>query len=303
MRIAHTPRRPSTRREFLKRSLAAVGAAALPSIIPARALGKDAGVASPSQRITMGAIGVGGMGSHDMAGFLGQADVQVLAVCDVKQANLRHAAGMVNGQYGNQDCAVYRDWRELMARSDLDAIYCATPDHWHALISIAAAQSGKDIYCQKPMSVTIAEGRAVADAVKRSGIVYQSGTQRRSQPNYRFCVETARSGRIGKLLCVLNRMGGSPGPESPKITVPPRDIDYEMWLGPSPAEPYSDLRVSGAFRFIYDYAGGSMTDMGAHYNDIVQMVRPSFLDAPASFQVKRCSSTSAAFSTPRGATK
>ncbi len=230
-------RRPGTRRDFLKRSMALAGAAALPSILPARALGKDPLVPAPSQRITLGAIGIGGMGRMDLAGLLHQPDVQVLAACDVKEGNLRYAVGMVNGQYGNQDCASHRDWRELMARTDLDAIYCATPDHWHALISIAAAQAGKDIYCQKPMSVTIAEGRAVADAVRRHGIVYQSGTQRRSQPNYRFCVETARSGRIGKLLHVENRMGGSPGPTSPRVAAPPPDIDYDMWLGPSPGSP------------------------------------------------------------------
>jgi predicted dehydrogenase len=282
-----TPGRPSTRREFLERSVAVAGAAALPWFLPARALGKDPAVPSPSQRITLGAIGIGGMGSLDLTGLLHQPDVHVLAACDVKEGNLRHAVAMVNGQYGNQDCAVHRDWRELTARADLDAVYCATPDHWHALISIAAAQAGKDIYCQKPMSVTVAEGRAVADAVRRHGIVYQSGTQRRSQPNYRFCVETARSGRIGKLLHVENRMGGSPGPDSPRVTAPPPEINYDMWLGPAPWEPYCDVRVSGAFRFISDYAGGSMTDMGAHYNDIAQMLRPSFLDAPATFQVKK----------------
>jgi predicted dehydrogenase len=271
----------------LKLGTVAAGAIGFPAVVPARALGLDAAVPAPSQRITMGAIGIGGMGRLDLGGFLQQPDVQVTAVCDVKAGNLKHAAEMVNGQYQNQDCATYRDGRELMARPDLDTIYCATPDHWHALISIAAARTGKDIYCQKPMSVTIAEGRAIADAVKRFGIVYQSGTQRRSQPNYRFCVETARSGRIGKLLYIVNRMGGSPGPTAPPITAPPPDVDYDMWLGPAPLAPYSETRVSGAFRFISDYAGGSMTDMGAHYNDIAQMVRPSFLDAPVAFQVKK----------------
>jgi predicted dehydrogenase len=275
------------RRDFLRSAALTASALALPAILPARVLGKDADVAPPSGRITLGAIGIGGMGTLDLTSLLGQSDVQVLAVCDVKEKNLQRAAEMVNRQYQNQDCARYHDWRELMARSDLDAIYCATPDHWHAIISIAAAQAGKDIYCQKPLGVTIAEGRAIADAVKRSGIVYQSGTQRRSQPNNRFCVETARSGRIGKLLYIVNRMGDSPGPQSPKITPAPPDIDYDMWLGPSPAQPYSEVRVSGAFRHISDYAGGSMTDMGAHYNDIAQMVRPSYLDAPVTFQVKK----------------
>ena len=125
-------RRPGTRRDFLKRSMALAGAAALPSILPARALGKDPLVPAPSQRITLGAIGIGGMGRMDLAGLLHQPDVQVLAACNVKEGNLRYAVGMVNGQYGNQDCASHRDWRELMARTDLDAIYCATPDHWHA---------------------------------------------------------------------------------------------------------------------------------------------------------------------------
>lgn len=279
--------RPITRRDFLQRSTALAGAVTLRSIVSAKALGQDAAVPPPSQRITLGAIGIGGMGRLDLGGLLQQPDVQVLAVCDVKASNLKHAVEMVNGHYQNQDCADYRDWRELMARADLDAIYCATPDHWHAIISVAAAQAGKDIYCQKPMSLTIAEGRAVADAVKRYGIVYQSGTQRRSQPNYRFCVDAARSGRIGKLQYVLNRMGGSPGPTVPRITAVPPDMDYDLWLGPAPLAPYSDTRVSGAFRWIRDYAGGSMTDMGAHYNDIAQMLRPSFLDAPATYEVTK----------------
>jgi predicted dehydrogenase len=274
------------RREFLRRLTASGAALAVPSFIPSAAWGQG-NRPSPSNRITIGAIGIGGMGRIDLENFLQQPDVQVVAVCDVKDGNLRRAVELVNGRYNNQDCAASRDWRELMARADLDAIYCATPDHWHALISIAAARCGKDIYCQKPLSVTIAEGRAIADAVKRSGIVYQSGTQRRSQSSYRFCVETARAGRLGKLLYVENRMGDSPGSASPEITAPPRDIDYAMWLGPAPEEPYCDLRVTGAFRWISDYAGGSMTDMGAHYNDITQMLRPSHLDAPVSFQVKK----------------
>lgn len=274
------------RRKFLGRMAAAGTGLGFPTLIPNVVLGGP-GKIPPGSRITMGAIGIGGMGSHDLASFLAQPEVRVVAVCDVKAGARRAAARMVNRQYQGQDCAVYRDWRELMARPDLDAIYCATPDHWHALISIAAAQCGKDIYCQKPMSVTIAEGRAIADAVRRSGIVYQSGTQRRSQLNYRFCTDTARAGRIGKLLRVECRMGGSPGPVSPTITPPPAEIDYELWLGPSPAQPYSDIRVSGAFRFITDYAGGSMTDMGAHYNDIVQMLRPSHLDAPVSYEVRK----------------
>lgn len=276
---------PFARREFLRRLTVGGMALGLPALVPGGVLGRG-DRSSPSNRITVGAIGIGGMGTIDLASLIRQPDVQILAVCDVKEGNRRRAAELVNSQYQNQACAVYRDWRELMARPDLDAIYCATPDHWHALISIAAAQCGKDIYCQKPLSVTIAEGRAIADAVRRTGIVYQSGTQRRSQPNYRFCVEAARSGRIGKLRYVVNRMGGSPGPQSPPTTAAPPGIDYDLWLGPSPAQPYSETRVSGAFRFISDYAGGSMTDMGAHYNDIAQMLRPSHLDAPVSFQVR-----------------
>lgn len=192
MRTDDSLGRPSTRRDFLKRSFAVAGAAAWPTILPARALGKDAAVPPPSQRITMGAIGIGGMGRMDLSGFLQQPDVQVLAVCDVKAGNLKHAAEMVHGQYQNQDCAGYRDWRELMARADLDAIYCATPDHWHAIISIAAAQAGKDIYCQKPMSVTIVEGRAVADAVKRYGIVYQSAANRESNVQATTSIDRVR---------------------------------------------------------------------------------------------------------------
>ena len=273
-----------SRRSFIKRAAGAIGAAAgAPLFIPASALGKD-GRPPPSGRITMGGIGIGGMGGLDLRSFLSQPDVQVLAVCDVKPGNRRAAVETVNRQYQTSDCAAGADWRDLLARPDIDAILCATPDHWHALIAIAAARCGKHIYCEKPMSLTIAEGRAVADAVARYGIVYQSGTQRRSQFNYVFCVDAVRKGRIGQLLYIENRMGGSGADTDAPATDPPKDFDYDMWLGPAPWQPHSDLRVSGNFRWIYDYAGGSMTDMGAHYNDICQMIRPTPLDAPVSFK-------------------
>ncbi|MHC4675118.1 MAG: Gfo/Idh/MocA family protein, partial [Planctomycetota bacterium] len=165
-----------SRRQFLKRSTVAVTAAiAAPYVIPSSVLGK-AGSIPPSERITMAAIGIGGMGTHDLKNFLEQNDVQVLAVCDVDTNHRIRAKKVVDSAYGNKDCSAYNNFHDILTRKDVDTVMIATPDHWHAVISIEAAKAGKHIYCEKPISLTIAEGRAVADTMKRYGTVYQSGT-------------------------------------------------------------------------------------------------------------------------------
>lgn len=275
--------RKISRRRFVKRGAAAVGTAlAAPLIVPSSVLGK-AGAVAPSERITMAAIGVGGMGRADLRGFLTQPDVRVLAVCDVDKKLLDRSKRTVNKYYDNDDCAGYNDFREVIARDDIDTVMIATPDHWHALISIAAAKAGKDIYCEKPISLTIAEGRAVVETMKRYGTVYQSGTQRRSVEPYAFAVRTARSGMLGKLESLHSYL--KPGPEcgvQPAEPVP-EGFDYDMWLGQAPYEPYTPKRCHGTFRWIYDYSGGQLTDLGTHFNDLGQWANDTELTGPLEY--------------------
>ena len=259
-----------SRRTMLKRSALGLGAAvAAPYIVPASARGAD-GTVAPSGRIVMAGIGVGGMGRHNLGNFMTHGDVQFVAVCDADAQRLEVARNMVNQHYGHADCATYRDFREIIARDDVDAVLISTPDHWHAYMSIAAAEARKDVYCEKPISLTIAEGRAVIEAVERYGIVYQSGTQRRSIPAFVYPIQMARRGRLGRIHTVHTYLGEGPscGIEPPQPV--PDHFDYDMWLGPAPFEPYTPRRCHGTFRWISDYSGGKLTDIGAHFNDLAQ---------------------------------
>ena len=283
-----------TRREFIEKTAAtAAGVVAAPNWVPA-----FAGTTAPSDRITMGCIGVGGMGLTDLRSFLANDDVRILAVCDVDTERRERAKTVVNEHYQNQDCAAYNDFREVIVREDLDTVLIATPDHWHALISIMAAQAGKDIYCEKPISVAVAEGRAVVEAMKRYGRVYQSGTQRRSIGCFRFAVDVARSGMIGRLHTMYTYLsqGLTCGNEPPQ-PIPP-GFDYDMWLGPAPYEPYTPRRCHGSFRWIYDYSGGQLTDIGAHFNDLAQWGRDSELSGPIRYEGRAEFPTEGLFNTP-----
>ena len=248
--------RKISRRQFLHRSAAgALTAAAGPYIIPSTVLGRDGAVAA-SERITMGGIGLGGQGVRDMRNFMGQVEVRFVAVCDVIPERLKQAKELVDAHYGNKDCSVYKDFRELLGRKDLDAVLIATGDRWHPFISIAAAKAGKDIYCEKPMSLTIAESRAVADTMNRYGTVYQCGTQRRSTESFAFAVELAHSGELGKLHTLhayLNK-GPTTGPLSAEPV--PAGLDWDMWLGPAPFIPYNKQITSWIWNWNYNYGGG-----------------------------------------------
>ena len=250
-----------TRREFLGRAGAMAVGAALPAFIPARALGAE-GV-GPNSKLTMGFIGVGGMGSGHLGAFVSDPQVKVLAVCDVYEPHRSRAQVVA-------DCAAYNDYRELLDRDDIDAVLIATPDHWHALTSIHACQAGKDVYCEKPLSLTIEDGRAMVEAVRRYGRVFQTGSQQRSDDNFRFACELVRSGRIGKLHTVRVGIGGAPTSGWEPNTDPPPELDWNMWLGPAPWAPYNPQRCIYNFRWFWDYSGGKMTDWGAHHNDIAQ---------------------------------
>lgn len=261
------------RRDFLRRTAAiSAGAVAFPYIIPSSALGADGAVA-PSNRIVMGAIGTGGQGSGNMRGLMGFPYVQMVAVCDVDKDHREEAKNTVDKKYGTKDCTAHNDFRELLARNDIDAVCIGTPDHWHGLMCIEAAKQGKDMYCEKPLVNTIAEGRAVCNAVKRYGRVLQTGTQERSGHNSRYACELVRNGRIGKLHTIRINLPWDDRDLSAKpIPMPvPEGFDYDLWLGPTPWVPYTELRCHFWFRYILEYSGGEVTDRGAHIIDIGQM--------------------------------
>jgi predicted dehydrogenase len=263
----------SSRRDFLK--TAAGGAVAgFPAIVPASALGRD-GYPAPSDKIVMGAIGVGRQGSGDLRGFLNNADVRVAAICDVQQPTRERIAALVNSKYGDTQCATYNDFREMLARPDLDAVLIATGERWHPLIAIEAAQRSKHMYCEKPLALSIAEAKGVREAVRRNGVTFQFGTQQRSSFYYRHAVELVRNGRIGELKSIMVGTVRSPNDRLFGVTKePPPGFDYDLWLGPSPWAPYSDMRVSiAAWLFISDYGLGCLDGAwGIHDIDIAQWV-------------------------------
>jgi len=259
---------------FSRRSMLALTGAAVsaPLVVPSSVFGAGA----PSNRLTVGHIGVGGKGSDHLRAHAANPQVQVLAVCDVdygrRQAARQavEAAGSAasrNGAY--RSCAEYEDYRVLLERQDIDAVVVATPDHWHAPICIAAAKAGKDIYCEKPLTLTVAEGPVVVDAVRRYGRVLQTGSQERSGGGSRYACELVRNGRLGKLREIEIGLPASRSDVGPQREMPvPRGFNYDMWLGPAPWAPYTRARCHGSFRYIFDYSGGEMTDRGAHVADI-----------------------------------
>lgn len=245
-------------------SVAATAVAFAPIIVPSSVFGANA----PSNRITIGSIGVGGMGTSDMKGFKGNPNAEIVAVCDVDAGHRREACKVA----GLDPKSSYNDFRELLARDDIDAVVVATPDHWHVPISIAAVRAGKDVYCEKPLTLTIAEGRALVDEVRRYGRVLQTGSQQRSSDNFRFACELVRNGRIGKVHTVRVGIPGNNRTCEPTWTPEPvpEGFDYDLWLGPALWAPYHRQRCHYEFRFMLDYSGGQPTNWGAHHLDIAQ---------------------------------
>jgi predicted dehydrogenase len=267
----------TTRRKFLKNT--AIGAAA-PMILSSSILGR-AGAVSPSERITLACIGVGGMGTGNLRSFLQDERVQVVAVCDVDSNHRRNAAKLA----GLKDSDVYTDFREIVERADIDTVMIATPDHWHSLITTAIAKSGKDMYCEKPLAASIQEGRFVSDLIKKKGRILQCGTWRRSGIHTRKACELVRNGYIGDLKSIevgvpgkFAIRGGYTGLEKPE-SVPP-ELDYTMWLGPNKDAPYTASRCHFNFRWVNDYAPGYITDWGAHFLDVSQWGHGSDLSTP-----------------------
>ncbi len=274
--IFMNPKTSLSRRNFLKQGVAVgAGTLMLPQIV--RAAGK--GRTAPSNRIVMGAIGVGGQGGRHVVGgiwtpeggLVSRADVQVVAVCDVNANRVNDIRNQVNARYGNQDCVAYRDFRELLARPDIDAVLIATGDRWHPYVSMQAARAGKDIYCEKPISVTIEETLAMRREMRRYGTIFQMGTQQRSSYHFRFACELVRNGYIGQVKEVVVAVGGPAGVYDCRLPAQPVPdwLDYEMWLGPAPWRPYNEAYVGGWMGF-RDFSGGEMTNWGAHHFDIAQ---------------------------------
>lgn len=255
------------RRAFLKTTAASV---AFPYLIPASAMG-NAGAVAPSNRIVMAGIGIGNMGHGDLGSFLGRDDVQYVAVCDVKREVRDSQVNRVNEKYGNKDCKAYRDFREVMARGDIDAVHCATPDHWHAIIVIEACRNGKDIYCQKPETKTLREGKLMVDAARRYSRVVSGGSQRVLE-DYRGIVDACWGGSKGVVKSINVNVGPLPTDCNKAGEPVPDGLDWDMWLGPAPWAPYHPHRCSGSYnidgtswRSFKDYSGGGMTDWGAHH--------------------------------------
>jgi len=271
-----------TRRDFLKGSAVATAGTALlgPTIVPSSVFGANA----PSNRITVGCIGVGRMGLGDLKEIMGFKQAQIIAVCDVDSKRVKYAQQLVEKRYSAQSrngdykgCATYKDFRDLVARDDIDAVSIATPDQWHALPAIAAAKAGKDIFLQKPLTLTIKEGRALSDTVRRYGRIFQVGSQQRSDSRFRFACELVRNHRIGRLHTIKVGFGTDPS-TTPQPVMPVSDwLDYDMWLGPAPWAAYTEKRVHPQTGYgrpgwlrIQDYGAGMITGWGSHHNDIAQ---------------------------------
>jgi hypothetical protein len=258
----------------LKSALATAGAAcAFPAVVPASALGRDGAVA-PSNRLVMGLIGCGGRGFSDLGWLLHEDDVQFVAVCDVQRAKRDRAKASVDQKYGNADCATFRDFRELLdARKDIDALVIATGDRWHALAAMHCMRAGKDVYCEKPGALTIAEGQALAKVEKETGRIYQTGAQRASETNFVFIGELLRLGRLGKVHTVRAHLGYLPvwprvNAALPAEPLPPQDeLDWDLWLGQCPMRPYNSAYLKPwpvpGWYTQYDFAGG-IPQWGSH---------------------------------------
>lgn len=241
--------------------------AAAPMIIPATALGKG-GRPSPSNRITMACIGVGSQGTGNMKGFLGFPEAQVVAVCDVDRSRRENARNLVNQRYGGDGCATYNDFRELLERKDLDTVALALPDHWHSIPSIAAARKGLDVYGEKPLALTLGEGKAIVAAVQRYNVIWQTGSWQRSQAHFLQAAELVRNGMIGEVHTVKVGLPTGRPIETQQAQPIPDGFDYDFWLGPAPEAPYTEKRCHWNWRWILDYSGGQLTDWIGHHGDI-----------------------------------
>jgi len=290
---AHKParREPSlslSRRRFLRTAVQAGVLLAAPQIVRGAVLGRDGGVA-PSDRIVLGAIGIGSRGTYDLGCFMEEPDLHFVAICDVKAARREAIKKKADDKYGNKNCAMYRDLRDLLARSDIDAVLIATGPNWHATASILAANAGKDVYCEKPCTKNIAQSLALAETFRRTGRVFQAGTQRRSLPNFAFAIDLARRGKLGRLQTLYAHPGGlkastsgwlEPEPEPDK-----EQVDWDTYLGPAAWRPFNKKLLDG-FNFEKGggLTGGGCLEWGSHCVDLCQWANDADATAPIEYE-------------------
>lgn len=258
-----------SRRQFIATTAAAIAA---PTFIPASALGAD-GRPAPSERIVVGIVGWGMQGPHNTKMLMAEKDCQVVAACDLDRGPLTKALDTINKNYGNTDCKPYHDFREMFARKDIDAVMLAIPDHWHAIASVEAAKEKKDIFGEKPLARTIAEQQAIVKAVQKNKRIWQTGSWQRSQAPFHKAAEIVRNGLIGKVKHVeVGLPAGHVDFKKTKdklfVSDPPKDIDYDRWIGPSQWMPYIEGRVHMNWRWNYNFGGGQLLDWVGHHVDI-----------------------------------
>jgi predicted dehydrogenase len=285
------------RRKFVKTVAGAGALFAVPNIVPSTALGKDAAV-PPSERVVLGGIGIGRRGTYDLGCFLQQPDVQFTAVCDVKEARRIAVKKMADDKYGNSDCAMYRDFRELLDRSDIDSVLIATGPNWHCAMAVEAARAGKDMYCEKPCTKNIVQSLQLAETMRRCGRIFQAGTQRRNLPHFAFACELAQSGRLGKLRRVFAHPAGMtatmskwlPAEEAPPI----EEVDWDLYLGPAAWRPFNRRMLNGfhfekggGFMGCYQengrFQGGGVLEWGSHCVDLCQWAADKDSTAPVEY--------------------
>ncbi|TVP94433.1 MAG: gfo/Idh/MocA family oxidoreductase [Planctomycetaceae bacterium] len=274
----------TSRRRFL---LASAATLAAPTFVPARALGRDGGTAA-SERVTLGVIGIGPRATYDLKAMLNLTDVRCVAIADVQASRRDAGKRLVDEHYGNTDCKLYRDFRELLERKDIDTVLVATGDRWHATASMLAARAGKDVYSEKPCGLTIDLCQQLADTIRETGRVFQAGTQRRSVPNFIQAVDLAQQGKLGKLQQLYASVyvptldnGWLPGEPTPPKAV----VDWNLWLGPAPWRPYNGKYVAGQWRGYYDFdSGARLLDWGAHTVDLCQWANRADDSGPISFE-------------------
>jgi predicted dehydrogenase len=280
-----------TRRAALRRGLAGIVAAGVaPNFFPARLFGQNA----PSNRLAVGIVGTGLIAGSHIGTLLGREDARIVALCDLKRSKAEKARARIDAAYGKaqpggtaRGTAIHATHEELIARPDIDVVLVCTPDHWHAAVAKAAMLAGKDVYCEKPLTLTVREGRVLVDTARRYGRILQTGTQQRSNKSFRKAAEIVRNGWIGDLKLIRTRLGRFPAAQALPEEPVPADFDYDRWLGPTPWRPYNDRRVlgnyGGGWRCFFDYGGRKNGDWGAHHFDIIQTALGTDDSGPVEF--------------------
>ncbi|MFM7057219.1 MAG: Gfo/Idh/MocA family protein [Planctomycetota bacterium] len=281
------PTARSSRRQVVTGLAAATAAVAMPAILPAHVLGRN-GAVSPNERINLGVIGIGPRCTYVLTSMLGLPDVRCVAIADVQKSRREAGKTLVDQLAGNSECRLYSDLREMLDRSDIDAVIVATGDCWHTPASILAAEAGKDVYCEKPCGLSIRNVMDLAAAMKRTGRIFQAGTQRRSVPQFQSAVEMAQSGKLGQLQMLhasvyTPELGNTWLPGEP--TPSPDVCDWNVWLGPAPWRPYNSAYVAGKWRGQYDFESGArLLDWGAHTVDLCQWANSADGTTPIEFE-------------------